>query len=167
MDGGFQESIANRRGSGPKPALPRRLAGLCLASFLLLLPQALHGQEEKKPSGTVRIEQVQIAFIGSGNLGGGTLDFDGKQYRFTIGGLGVGGFGVSRMEAVGEVYDLKKVEDFPGAYAQGRYGLVAGDIDKGELWLQNAAGVSLHLKTRREGLALAMGADAVYIEFDK
>jgi hypothetical protein len=25
-------------------------------------------------AGTVKIEQVQIAFIGSGNLGGGTLD---------------------------------------------------------------------------------------------
>src|SRR5262249_51902176 len=50
-------------------------------------------------SGTVRIEQVQIAFIGSGNLGGGTLNYGGHQYDIEVGGLGVGGIGVSRMVA--------------------------------------------------------------------
>jgi hypothetical protein len=45
--------------------------------------------EDLKKSGTVTIEQVQIAFIGSGNLGGGTLKFGGKTYDFSIGGLGI------------------------------------------------------------------------------
>lgn len=109
---------------------------------------------------------MQIALIGSGNLGGGTIEFDGQKYPFTIGGLGIGGIGISKMTATGEVYDLKSVDDFSGAYAQGRYGAVAGDHDTGELWLQNAAGVSLHLVTEREGLALSLGADAIYIDFD-
>ena len=38
-------------------------------------------------SGTVEIEQVQIAFLASGNLGGGTLHFGGRSYAFQIGGL--------------------------------------------------------------------------------
>jgi hypothetical protein len=46
--------------------------------------------EELEKSGTVRIEQVQIAFIGSGNLGGGKLQFAGRTYDFTIGGLSSG-----------------------------------------------------------------------------
>ena len=117
-------------------------------------------------SGTVRIEQVQIAFIGSGNLGGGTLTTGGKSYEFTVGGLGIGGFGVSRMVATGTVYNLSNVSDFAGAYVQGRYGLAVGDLSTGELMLTNAKGVALRLKADRSGLALSLGGDAVYIDFD-
>ena len=117
-------------------------------------------------SGTVVIEQVQIAFIGSGNLGGGTLFVGGNRYPFTIGGLGIGGIGISRMEATGTVYDLRALSDFPGAYVQARYGLAVGQLSAGELWLQNTRGVGLHLQAKRQGLALSLGGDAVFIDFD-
>ena len=122
--------------------------------------------DELKKSGTVDIEQTQIAFIGSGNLGGGKLYFGGKTYSFTIGGLGIGGFGISRMTAVGTVFNLTDVSQFAGAYVQGRYGYAAGASGAGELWLQNESGVVMQLKTQREGLALSLGGDAVYIRFD-
>jgi hypothetical protein len=117
-------------------------------------------------SATVKIQQVQIAFIGSGNLGGGTLFYGGQQYPFTVGGLGIGGFGVSRMTATGIVYNLRNLNDFPGAYVQGRYGLAIGDLSTGELFLSNTGGVALRLKAERTGLALSLGGDAVYIGFD-
>src|SRR6185437_9300447 len=122
--------------------------------------------DDLKASGTVRIEQVQIAFIGSGNLGGGTLQFGGRSYDFTIGGLGIGGFGVSKITAMGTVYNLDKLAYFPGAYAQGRYGLAVGDKSTGKLWLKNSHGVVLELKAEREGLALSLGGDAVYIDLE-
>ena len=121
--------------------------------------------QERVKSGTVEIEQVQIAFIGSGNVGGGTLNFQGKTYRFTVGGLGVGGFGVSKMQATGEVYNLKELRQFPGGYGQARYGIAAGDKSAGEMWLQNPNGVLISLRAKRTGLALSLGADAVYIDF--
>jgi hypothetical protein len=117
-------------------------------------------------SGTVRIEQFQIAFIGSGNLGGGTLSYGGQAYDFTVGGLGIGGIGVSKIEATGKVYNLFRVEDFAGAYVQARYGLALGSISTGELWLQNTNGVGLSLKADRTGLALSLGGDAVFIDLD-
>lgn len=117
-------------------------------------------------SGTVRIEQMQIAFIGSGNLGGGTLQYGGHSYGFTIGGLGVGGIGVSKIEATGTVYNLNRVQDFAGAYIQARYGIAVADLSTGQLWLQNTSGVGLALKAERTGLALSLGGDAVYIKFD-
>jgi hypothetical protein len=119
------------------------------------------------PAGTITISQVQIAFIGSGNLGGGTLTVGGKNYPFTVGGLGIGGYGISKMEAVGTVYNLKNLSDFPGAYAQARYGMVVGSASTGSLWLQNTQGVVLELKAKRQGLAVSLGADAVYINFDR
>lgn len=117
-------------------------------------------------SGTVTIEQVQIAFIGSGNLGGGTLYYNGSKYSFSVGGLGIGGIGLSRMTATGTVYNLSNVNDFAGAYVQARYGLAVGDLSTGELFLQNTKGVGLRLKAERTGLALSLGGDAVYIGFD-
>jgi hypothetical protein len=42
------------------------------------------------PSGSVSIHQVQVAFIGSGSAGGGTLYFRGRSYPFKLGGLGIG-----------------------------------------------------------------------------
>jgi hypothetical protein len=140
----------------------RMLLGGALASAAM--PGSLRAQERVK-TGTVEIEQVQVAFIGSGNVGGGTLNFEGKSYRFTVGGLGVGGFGVSKMQAYGDVYNLRRLNQFPGAYAQGRYGVVAGNKSTGELWLENANGVVISLRARRTGLAVSLGGDAVYIDF--
>jgi hypothetical protein len=121
--------------------------------------------QERVKSGTVEIEQVQIAFIGSANLGGGTLHFQGKSYRFTVGGLGVGGFGASKMQATGDVFNLKELSQFPGPYGQARYGLAAGDKSSGELWMQNPNGVLISLRAKRTGLALSLGADAAFIDF--
>src|SRR3546814_20428595 len=80
-----------------------------------------------KQSGTVTVSQTQIAFIVSGKLGGGELTYEGKTHRFTIGGLGIGGFGGSTIKAAGEVSNLTSLDDFDGAYGQARTGSVVGD----------------------------------------
>jgi hypothetical protein len=44
---------------------------------------------------------------------------------------------------------------------------VAGDAElKGGLWMENPAGVQIHMVPRRSGLALSLGADGVVITFD-
>ena len=138
---------------------------ICLAAATFSVAPSMAADDLKK-SGTVRIEQVQVAFIGSGNLGGGTLQFGGKSYDFTIGGLGIGGIGLSRITATGTVFNLTELAHFPGAYAQGRVGFAVGETSGGKLWLKNSHGVVLELKAEREGLALALGGDAVYIDLD-
>jgi hypothetical protein len=122
-------------------------------------------QQHRVLSGTVSIEQMTVAFIGSGALGGGTLHYRGRSYHFTIGGLGVGGFGISKMEATGEVYNLHELGQFPGAYGSARYGAAYGDQGGGQLWLENPHGVIMSLKAHREGIAVSLGADAVVVEF--
>jgi hypothetical protein len=144
----------------------RHLVAAAAAFFILSHASVAPAADDLVQSGTLTIEQVQIAFIGSGNLGGGTLVVGGQKYSFSIGGLGVGGFGVSRMEATGSVYNLKNINDFAGGYVQARYGLAVGSMSTGQLWLQNAKGVVLELKAKRTGLALSLGGDAVYINFD-
>ena len=152
---------------------PLRLLGGALVAALI----ALHGPwgsaaesntvDGKKAVGTIRLTQVQAAYIGSGSTGEGTLTFKGKTYRFNATGLGIGGIGYSKINATGEVYGLEKIEQFPGAYAQGRYGFAFGTTSAGELWLKNENGVTLHLKAKREGLMLSLGGDAVSISMAK
>ncbi len=126
---------------------------------------ALAGAPKDKPlSGTLTVEQLQVAFIGSANVGGGKLNYKGESHGFKIGGLGIGGFGVSRIDATGEVYGLNKLEDFAGTYGQARYGAVIGDASTGELWLENTKGVVIHLDAKRKGLALSMGVDGIIID---
>jgi len=143
------------------------LGGLVLAASLgactsdtRIGPEAIAGQ---RPSGTVEMEMLQAAYIGSGGGGRGVLHYRGRRYPFTVAGAGIGGIGVSTVEAHGEVYGLADVAQFAGAYAQARYGFALGRASAGELWLQNEAGVIMHLKARREGLMLSLGGDAVVI----
>ena len=116
-----------------------------------------------RPSGTVAFHEVQAAYMYGGSGGGGTLEFRGRRYPFTIAGAGVGGIGLSTIDAQGEVYNLRDVAQFAGAYAQLRGGFAAGSVSAGELWLRNEAGVGMRLRARREGLMLTLGADAVVI----
>jgi hypothetical protein len=82
------------------------------------------------------MNQVQAAFIGSAGGGTGTLYYRGGAYPFHVAGLGVGGIGVSTIDANGEVYKLPGLANFPGAYAQARYGFAIGTMSGGEGWPQ-------------------------------
>ena len=140
---------------------------MAVAAVIAIQHGSAFAQSSKiQESGTVTINQGQIAFIFSANVGGGNLHYQGKTYPFSISGLGVGGFGISSIEATGVVYDLKKLSDFDGAYGQARTGIVFGTVSAGTLWLENSEGVYLRLKAKRKGIALALGADAIIIQFD-
>ena len=130
------------------------------AGSVELGPDAVKGQT---PDGTVDMHEVQAAYIGSGSAGTGVLSFRGVQYPFEVGGVGVGGFGLSTIDATGEVYNLGDLGQFPGTYGQARYGFAIGTASAGDLWLQSEAGVIMHLKAKRTGLMLSLGGDAVVI----
>jgi hypothetical protein len=98
-------------------------------------------------------------------MGGGTLNYGGKSYPITVGGLGVGGVGASLLTASGTVYGLNRRQDFAGAYVQIRSGWALGNQGKGVLWLQNGNGVSMKLRAKRKGAQLSLGADGVLIGF--
>jgi hypothetical protein len=123
--------------------------------------------EGKQPSGFVEMHEVQVAYLGNAGGGKGTLTYEGKTYPFRLAGLGVGGIGVSTVDAEGEVYDLKSLAEFPGAYAAGQYGAVVGRASVGDIWLKNEHDVILHLKAKREGLMLSVGADAIDIRLEQ
>jgi len=143
-----------------------KLFALVFATLLLVAaPVAAQERPTGKPSATISIHQLSVAFIGSGAIGGGTLNYGGRSYPLTVNGLGVGGIGASQLSATGVVYGLKNREDLAGVYAQIRSGWALGDQGGGTLWLKNDKGVAMKLRTERRGLQLALGTDGVIIGF--
>jgi hypothetical protein len=136
----------------------RKMAGhIALATTLLIGGLAL-AADAKKPSGTVAIDETQIAFIVGGSLGGGTLTFQGKEYPFKVGGLTAGAnVGVSKMSAAGEVYDLDEISKFPGTYTKLEASVTLGG-GIGGLHLKNENGVIMRLESRTQGLQLNVGS---------
>ena len=141
------------------------IVSLLMALLLVGTPAAAQPKQLGAATGTVKIDQLSVAFIGSGAVGGGTLRFGGRSYGITVGGLGIGGVGASRLKATGTVYGLRNVDDFAGPYVQIREGWAIGDQGKGRLWLRNSKGVTMRLATQRRGLQLSLGADGVIIGF--
>jgi hypothetical protein len=138
---------------------------LCSLVLLVGASSLALADSPHRVTGKVFIQQVQIAFIGSGAAGKGTLTFRGHRYPIKVVGLGVGGVGVSKLTATGDVYDLNNIADFPGLYGQARLGWAVAKKGGGHLWLANTKGVTLKLTTRRQGLMLSGGADGVDIRF--
>jgi hypothetical protein len=172
IDGTTSSGTAKSKAQYTQSPHRHLLVGLALAALLLtgcsssikLGPEAVAGLT---PDGTVDMEQVQAAFVASGGGGSGTLFFRGGSYPFAVGGLGIGGIGASTISAEGEVYKLNSLQSFPGTYGQARYGFAIGDKSAGDLWLQNEAGVIMHLKAKRTGLMLSLGGDAVVISMSQ
>ena len=146
----------------------RAASGLALGALFTRHVSAQSGsQEAERPVGQVTLSQTQVGLFFGVSWGSGTLTFGGHSHRFRIRGLGVGGIGISEVQAHGEVYHLSKVADFPGLYDGVRAGAVAGSSEiKGGLWLQNPAGVIITLHPARSGYALQLGADGLLIQME-
>ena len=115
--------------------------------------------------GRVEMNNWQVGFIGQVAWGSGTVTFERRTHRFRDRGLGAGGVGMARVRAIGSVFNMTSIDQFPGLYGQARAGLVVpGTQMRGGIWLQNTAGVRLHLIPNRTGLAAQVGADGILIE---
>jgi hypothetical protein len=123
-------------------------------------------ESDLNQSGGIEIREYSVAFIGSGSLGKGTLRTGGAAHPFRIGGLGIGGIGVAKINARGNVYNPHNVADFPGAFGKARIGATAADKGKGKLWLKNTKGVVLELWSDMEGLALTLGVDGIVVQWE-
>jgi len=114
--------------------------------------------DAKKPDGTVKIDSTQFALVVGGSTGGGTLTYMGKNHEFKLSGLTVGiNAGVTKIDAVGDVYDLKDISKFPGTYTQWDASATLGG-GAGALYLKNENGVVMKLTSRNKGLQINVGS---------
>ncbi len=133
-----------------------RVAVLSVAIFsLAACSQQTPGQytkfEGKPPDATVTMNEVQAAYIGNAGGGSGTLIYRGVAYPFTVAGLGVGGIRAFTLDAAGDVYNLPSINLFPGAYAQGQYGLVTGTTSRATCGFRTRLGSSCISRANGKG----------------
>ena len=69
--------------------------------------------------------------------------------------------GVGKISASGSVYKLASVADFPGRYTQSKASL--SPSGSSDLWLENNAGVIMHLEGTSTGVILTLGKDEIII----
>jgi hypothetical protein len=115
-----------------------------------------------RPSGTLSIATTSVA-VGVGvHWGNGILTARGQRYPFAVQGLEVGGVGVSRVQAIGQVYHLGQVGDFAGTYvAVGADAAIGGGA--GILTMRNQHGVVINLQSVQQGIKLTAGVEGITI----
>jgi hypothetical protein len=117
------------------------------------------------PSGTIEIDETQFGLIIGGSEGKGTLNYQGAEYFFKTSGIKVGGVGVAKISAAGEVYNLFDLSQFPGTYVAGDYGIALGG-GAGGVVLKNENGVLLKLHSTMEGIDLNVGVSGITIKLE-
>jgi hypothetical protein len=117
-----------------------------------------------RPSGCVTMTQV---FVSASGVGNGTLTFRGRTYPFTLIGSLIGLGAISTLQASGEVYKLRDVSQFSGAWIQGTGSLAITTKANGELWLENRNGVVMRLSAAQAGLTFSQGRYELYIHLSQ
>ena len=108
----------------------------------------------------------QFGSVHSGwSWGSGTLSYRGKTHRFKVHGLTVNAVGVSEVEARGNVYGLKRLEDFSGTYTAAAAGGAAGG-GAGIATMKNEHGVRITLHMTNQGLQAQAGPEGVKITLE-
>jgi hypothetical protein len=100
------------------------------------------------------------------NWGSGALTYQGKDIPLEISGLTAGAIGASKIDASGEVFNLKKISDIEGTYAAVSAGATVGG-GAGVLDMQNSAGVEIKAHATSAGLKLTLGASGMTIKIKK
>jgi len=116
------------------------------------------------PSGTVTLNEDFVAGVGGGN---GTLFFNGRSYPFRLLGSVIGPGGAEKINASGEVYKLANVSDFGGRYTQSSGSAGLSQSGNGQLWLENNAGVIMHLYSQTQGVLLSLGKEEIFIRLNQ
>jgi hypothetical protein len=141
----------------------RILLSLAMVTFLLMAVTPSGAEQPLYPMGTVSIDLTSVAAGVGASWGSGTLRFEGKTRSFKVSGLSVGNVGISTINAVGNVYNLKHASDLGGTYAAAGAGLtLAGGV--GGITMKNQKGVLINLYTVQQGVQLNIGPQGFTID---
>jgi hypothetical protein len=163
----------NRHGSGKEVLMSRkkerrimvRMKPTLLGLLLMLLlvgggTQAV--AQSTRPEGRITLESTSIAAGVGVDWGDGTLRFHGRNYKFSVSGLSLGDWGISKVNAAGDVYNLARPADLAGTYVAGEAGVALG-AGADALVLRNQHGVVITLSAVQEGARLTLGASGMTI----
>jgi hypothetical protein len=161
-----RSAVADNQALNAKPkegnAMLRRLTAWVAVGGMvgLLAGSALAQAAKKQPDATVKLSEGSVAAGIGWSWGKGVLTYKGKTYPFKVEGLSVLEVGITKAQATGNVFNLKKVEDFDGLYGAGG---VEGTAVKGagSTVLKNEKGVVIELKSATKGASLKLALEGL------
>jgi lipid-binding SYLF domain-containing protein len=107
-------------------------------------------------SGTISLRIYKAGFVIGGSAGSGVLNFHGRSYPLSIGGLSYGfTFGASETRFHGRVTNIRSPRDVEGVYAQGGAGAAVGRGAQAVV-LTNQRGAVLTLTGGQAGLIVSL-----------
>jgi hypothetical protein len=135
------------------------LSAALLAAALLLTGASTKSYAE---TGSVSIRVVNAGFIVGVGGGSGTLQFRGRSYALSIGGIGLGTIGVSEARMSGRALHLRNPGDIAGTYAAVGAGVAIIGGPK-VARPQNANGVVLELHGVQLGFQVSLNLSGMTI----
>jgi len=138
----------------------RAITMVVVVAGLLTLIGGSGRAQDKKPDATIELSEGRVAAGIGYNWGGGTLTYQGKKHKVKVEGLSVGEVGITRANARGEVFDLKKLEDFSGNYTAASAGATVGGGASATI-MKNQNGVEIRLTSTTQGASLKLAASGI------
>jgi lipid-binding SYLF domain-containing protein len=122
------------------------------AALVGLLALVAFSTASRAESGSVTLTIYKAGWVIGGSGGSGVLDFRGRRYGLSTGGLDYGlVFGGSKTVLHGRVSNIRRPSDVAGVYAAAGAGLTVGRGARGII-LTNQKGAVLELTGRQVGL---------------
>ncbi len=119
--------------------------------------------QDKKPDATVELTAESVAAGIGLSWGSGALNYNGKLHPISVSGLSVGAVGITSASSSGKVYNLKKLEDFPGHYVSFGAGATVGG-GGAAVAMKNQNGVVIELVTTTQGVDIQFATGGVDIK---
>jgi hypothetical protein len=114
------------------------------------------------PVGTVSFSVTGFALGLGYESGNGTLGYQGRQYPFRLSGISAIDIGVSSVSGSGEVYNLKRLQDFNGTYTSfAAEATLAGGA--GFAYLRNQNAVVVKVTSTSQGLRFRLAPEGLKI----
>ena len=111
---------------------------------------------ESRPDATLRMSIGGVHLGIGGSSGSGTLTYRGRNYPFRVSGMAIGRVGMTSSSAVGDVFNLRHLQDFNGNYTvsgAGTRGVTLGAGRTGTI-MSNQAGVIVRVSSTQQGVAV-------------
>ena len=118
------------------------------------------------PSATMDFDITSVKLIAGVSWGTGNLHYQGKSYSLKVKSGTAGGVGYRSVKGTGDVYDLKKLEDFAGIYTGASAGGTVGEKGVGVSTIENTKRVVIRAKaTDSKGVQMATSLGGLQIKF--
>jgi hypothetical protein len=153
----------------PRTDCKRLIILLVGALFCGLVGSAASQDKQASPelSGRLTATATSVA-VGLGwSWGKGTLTLlDGSQHDFKVSGLDVVAVGMKQASVVGNVYNLKKLEDFEGTYSAAKAGIAVG-AGAGAATMSNQNGVIIDVTGTGAGIDVRLAVSGMSVTLVK